>query len=843
MIKYIKRHMTRIRIAIGLTSITVTFMLIASFLNILPDYEAERLNAKMRLAQVIASNGTLLVSQGDVRRMQAVMSDIVTKDETIERALIKTSNGKTISSVGEEDFDGQWSKVEVPVWSGDKEWGKVELHFKREIKNVFQKFLTDPLMQYILLVSSLSFIVFFLYLGRMLKVLDPSQAIPDRVRSALDTMAEGLLVIDAKNNIVLANKAFSALVDRPQSVLVGMNCSIFNWKDMEDAPLAISDSPWALALNKKRIVTGKRIKLFLETGEVRTFMVNCSPVMSDNDKVGGVLVSFDDVTALEEKERELIFSKEQADRANKSKSDFLANMSHEIRTPMTAIMGFSEVLRRGYGESNRSIEYLDTITKNSNHLLELINDILDLSKVESGQIEVEKSPTKLYEIISDVCEVLQISATTKGVALIYVPQNDMPEEIETDPSRIRQVITNLIGNAIKFTQRGSITVESIWDEDNKQVVVKVVDTGIGMTESQQTQIFSPFMQADSSITRRFGGTGLGLTISKRYAEALGGDIEVSSRLGKGSCFTLYINAGKANTKIMIPPEDQKRTSGLLSDEMYVWDMPEASILVVDDCEENRELIEVLLDNQGLKVEKVDSGLLAVERVTHNVYDLVLMDVQMPGMDGYTAVARIRELGIETPIIALTAHAMKGIEKKCIGAGFTGYVAKPIKIDVLLAKVAECVGGTQSKKVKIETQGILQNSVDNSSDDLGWKSGDVIVSALQENEKYIPIISKFVDRFDDQIKELYKFKDQENFDGLEELAHKLKGSTGTVGYYEFTEPFQRLEKAASVTDKNRIAENLQFIRDMAQCIDRSKLELPQQKGPGSGKFSSIDKKAM
>ncbi len=832
MSRFLTRNLTKIRLSIGLTSISVTFMLIASFFGVFPDSDKLNVEAHKRVAMAVAANGTLLVSQGDIKRMEAILSVIVDKDSGLQQAIIKTKDGGVVASVGEVAAESSFSSVSVPIWSGADRWGTITLSFTQTYTTVWSALYKEPLARFILFVSALTFLAFFFYLGRMLKVLDPSQAIPDRVRSALDTMAEGLLVLDHKDNIVLANQAFSNLVDRPQKILVGMNSSLFNWLNIDGSKFVSAQSPWVQAMKTGEAVMGRRVRLRLEMGNTHTFMVNCSPVLSDSGKAGGVLVSFDDVTELEKKELELIRSKEDADRANKSKSEFLANMSHEIRTPMTAIMGFSEVLRRGYGSGEKNLEYLNTITKNSNHLLELINDILDLSKVESGQIEIEKGSVKIYQIVSDVVEVLAISAQNKGIDIFYEPQTDMPIDVVTDPGRIRQIITNLLGNAIKFTESGSVRIKTYWDDSNNRVRIDVIDTGIGMTEAQSASVFDAFVQADSSITRRFGGTGLGLTISKRYAEALGGNISVESQPGQGSCFTLYVDAGAADETTMIPIEGQKNVSDHLSNKEVTWRMPNANIMVVDDCEENRDLIQLLLESQNLSVDTFEGGEIAIRQVAKKTYDMILMDVQMPVMDGYTAVRRLREAGVSIPIYALTAHAMKGIEKKCVAAGFSGYIAKPIKIDLLIETVALCIGGEKQEAQTVDeipTLNQLELHVSPSGGD-EWDLDQKIVSSLQDNAKYLPIISKFVDRFDRQIEDLFEYNDSSQFDDLIALAHKLKGSSGTVGYYEFTEPFHQLEKAAMSTDQTKIGECLNSIKNMSLCIDRSQLNVPSRPEP-------------
>ncbi len=820
MLRLLRKHMTKFRLALGLTSITVSFMLLVSFLPILPNADQLHMEAQRNIARVVAANGTLLISQNDIKRMEAVLHNIIHSDTGIVRAEILDEAGETLVKINGDAKPDELNKVSVPIWRGEQPWGSVDLYFPKLYRSQLHAFYQQPLVRFILLVASACFLAFFFYLGRMLKILDPSQAIPERVRSALDTMAEGLLVLDARNNIVLANQAFAEIVGENQGALIGANSKRFNWLHVDGREFDMANAPWSKALKYGQAVISERIRLRLTNGLTHTFMVNCSPVLGSSGNAGGVLVSFDDVTQLEQQELELIRSKEEAEIANQSKSDFLANMSHEIRTPMTAIMGFTEVLRRGYGNGEKSAEYLETINKNSRHLLELINDILDLSKVESGQIDVENVPTKVHEIIRDVIEVLAISAKKKHLDLCYEPQSKIPEQVVTDPARVRQIITNLIGNAIKFTQSGSVTVRSSWHTNNI-MQIDVIDTGIGMSEQQQAKVFEPFVQADSSITRRFGGTGLGLTISKRYASALGGDISLTSQAGKGSCFTLNFAAPPITQTPWVSVEQQLQPRQQEQQQQSVWKLPKAKILVVDDSDENRDLIELLLQNHGQQVVTLGSAIEALKRIPKETFDLILMDVQMPGMDGYSAVKRMRHQGIKIPIFALTAHAMKGIEQKCIDAGYTGYIAKPIKIDNMIETLAKYIGGVKIPVAEISKEAAIDIQTTSNNFD-SWTPGETICSSLQNNPKYLPIIGRFVNKLQTDLQQLEIYFKQNDFVNLAELAHKLKGSAGTVGFYTFTEPFHRLEITASTKHSGDIKQLLKLLKDMVQHIDRSQL---------------------
>jgi len=383
--------------------------------------------------------------------------------------------------------------------------------------------------------------------------------------------------------------------------------------------------------------------------------------------------------------------KERADAANLAKSEFLANMSHEIRTPMTAILGYADVLRQRLTEPEDH-EAIDTIRRNGDYLLTIINDILDLSKIESGRLDVECIPCSPRQLALDVIATVRERAEQKNLSLQLEFDGPIPKQVDSDPFRLRQVLINLVGNAIKFTSTGGVRLV-VRFLPPAELQFETIDTGIGMMADQVERIFQPFTQADASMTRRYGGTGLGLAISKRLVDRLGGRLSVESELGKGSTFRLALSVANPRhvTTIKYPLEAAEEP---LQPRNVVMDDPKLAcrVLLADDGPDNRRLLEHFLRQAGADVTIVDNGQAAMEVALAaeregRPFAVILMDMQMPVLDGYGATELLRSLGYARPIIALTAHAMTSDREKCLKAGCTDYIAKPFDRTQLLAQIA------------------------------------------------------------------------------------------------------------------------------------------------------------
>ncbi len=397
----------------------------------------------------------------------------------------------------------------------------------------------------------------------------------------------------------------------------------------------------------------------------------------------------------------------EAEAANRAKSDFLANMSHEIRTPMTAILGYTELLDDPNVSEDERREQISTIRRNGKHLLSLINDILDLSKIEAERMEIETIPTSIWQIVAEVTSLMRVRAASRGLSLEVKFSLPIPETIQSDPVRIRQILVNLVGNAIKFTERGGVCIlVSVLHpySDDPTLSIEVKDSGIGMNPEQITRLFRPFTQADTSTTRKYGGTGLGLTISRRLAKMLGGDIEVRSVHEKGTSFILTIKTGNLKNVKMLN-DIQECVQELETELTAANPQPMAlsgRVLLVEDGPDNQRLISFILRKVGITVDQAENGKIgldmAVESMTEfHPYDLILMDMQMPVMDGYTATTELRKAGYSGPIIALTAHAMTGDREKCLLAGCDGFATKPIDRTNLIQLVQRWLETGESRR--------------------------------------------------------------------------------------------------------------------------------------------------
>jgi PAS domain S-box-containing protein len=484
-----------------------------------------------------------------------------------------------------------------------------------------------------------------------------------------------------------------------------------------------------------------------------------------------------------------------AEQASVAKSNFLANMSHEIRTPMAAILGYADLMLDPNRPPGAWRNDLQSIRRNGQHLLQVINDVLDLSKIEAGGMSVERIPADLTCLAADAVSMTRPNAIEHGLGLSLGFATAVPRTGLCDPLRLRQILINLIGNAIKFTPSGSITLRMSCDDpaaDDVFVRFEVQDTGVGMTEAEMAKLFQPFVQADVSTTRRFGGTGLGLTISRQFARMLGGDITVRSTPDVGSTFTLTIPVGPVDRRSLVQGLSEAGrchpTHETDADDADV--LSGVSVLLAEDGLDNREILTAYVRGAGASVESQVDGACAVTAALAAVqagrpFDVILMDMQMPELDGYGATSELRRQGYQGPIIALTAHAMADDRAKCLAAGCDDYLTKPVDRRALVAAVARHAG---------RTAGAQAAPIDNHEPMSipAAPKDEVIRSPLSSNAKFAPVLAAFVGRLPAAVEEIARLVDAGDAPELTRAVHKLRGAGGSYGFTPVSDAAAQLE---------------------------------------------------
>ncbi len=483
-----------------------------------------------------------------------------------------------------------------------------------------------------------------------------------------------------------------------------------------------------------------------------------------------------------------IKNREEALAANQQKSAFLANMSHEIRTPLSSIIGYTERVRYNKAKSKEDQDnMLDIVLHNGNHLLHIINDILDLSKIEANKLTIENRSVSIIKITEHIRRLLSEKTLNKNILLNINYTLPLPSKIHSDPTRIKQIILNLASNAIRFTEEGRVDINVSYSELDDLLTIEVKDTGIGMTLEQQLNLFKPFSQADSSISHRFGGTGLGLTISQRLAELMGGNITAESIKDIGSQFTCQIRANYDSNEDHLITAISPKDLEIAELEKPLTDITiTGRILLVEDTFEIQQLVKAYLEDYGVDIDIANNGKEGVEAALNNQYDMVLMDIQMPIMNGSQAIKELRSNDYKIPVVALTADALTEHKREYLEIGFNDTLTKPININELVNSIKKHVGNNAVTKI------IQENSIDDSQPEKPSQTHSLnlrkktLLNDMQHDDILRDLKEKYLLQLPIYVDELKQSLEKNNLQQAYAVLHQLKGISGSLGYQDLTD---------------------------------------------------------
>lgn len=635
--------------------------------------------------------------------------------------------------------------------------------------------------------------------------------------AAMDVISAGIVMTDPRqpgNPVIFVNKAFTNITGYAPEEAIGRNCSFLQ---------GIHTDRYTAAEIKDAIRARKGVNVeilnYRKDGTPFWNHLRINPIFDEQGELLHYIGLQNDITLVHATQQALQVAKEQAERATNVKSHFLAMMSHEIRTPINGILGMLSLLQDTRLDAEQS-RLTKAALESCDALLGIVNDILDFSKIEAGKLDIETTDFDLSELTDGVITLIHPRTENKKIALALTRHADVPRQVVGDPMRLRQILLNLLSNAVKFTEQGSVTVTishlmTYEDQGQRQSLVRfeVLDTGPGIAPDGQQRLFTEFNQLDASVARKHGGTGLGLAICRRLVHLMNGEIGVESRVGEGSKFWFVLPFALPEA----PPAAQTETT---SDTPPAPSLRQGKILVVEDNPVNQMVTAAFLEKDGHKVVLAENGLIAVNKVQENRYDLVLMDISMPEMDGMTATRHIRQLGgayATLPIIAMTALSMPGDRERCLAAGMNDYLAKPVKQDLLrstlkkwLAPGQEETGGSpptdkaDTKPVPEDTPALFDRSV-----------LDQMLEEIGDKDMIANLMSIFAQDMDRRIAALVEAARQERWDDLRDEAHALKSSSASCGLMAFSALMRSIELALRAGNKEEAQSLLPQVEDLTR----------------------------
>ena len=641
----------------------------------------------------------------------------------------------------------------------------------------------------------------------------------EKYRNIIANMNLGLIEVDQDDRILSVNDIFCDISGYHQNELLGQ-------KSVEILRSKLNESiiEKKIKLKEHGLIDIVQMPILDKKGEEHWWLMSDAPNYDDQGQLIGSIGIHMDISEQKQMEKELEIAKQKAEESSKAKESFLANMSHEIRTPMTGILGMANLLSKTELDEQQR-KFTKLITESTNNLLTIVNGVLDIEKIAAGKLELEYIPFKLEDKVFTTLQSFQFKAEEKNISLLLNSSLEDDLVVVGDPYRLGQIFNNLLGNALKFTHEGEISVNMNYKmNDSKRLIIEfqVKDTGIGVKQDKLADIFSPFMQASSDTSRKYGGTGLGLTICKNLIEMQGGNISVASKVHEGTTFTFCIPYEKG---------DESMLSKESRDDLNFKDLDSIKILVAEDVELNQFLIKHILESWGCDVTVVSNGIEAVDKVKKQPFDVILMDIQMPEMDGITATKIIRTLYIvdksvitkkirtlnakdksAIPIIALTANALKGDGERYLEIGMNGYVTKPYTEEKLFQVISQVIRTNNNLKVKSVATSVSSNiTTDRVKDEKFFDLSFINSISKGDKEFARKIIVIFQETMPALLDTLMKAGAEHKVDQVSKTAHKMKSNIDLLGIHSLRDVIRKLESVElTTTESSNYIEKVKYI---------------------------------
>ena len=645
-----------------------------------------------------------------------------------------------------------------------------------------------------------------IYSGHLWKYTDVSERInaqriliqnEEKYRLIIQNMNLGLLVVDNDGIVVDSNPSFSDMTGYTSEELIGKSAAaIFIPESKEETLENIID------LRKKGISSAYELNLKNKSGENIWMLISGSPIFDANNNINGSIGIHLDITERKEQMIGLMLARKKAEELAYSKEIFLANMSHEIRTPMNAVIGMARLLEE-MPMSAKQTAYIEAIKISSENLLVIINDILDFSKIDLGKLELEESNFNFFSFIRNIMIQFEVKAREKNLLFKNQIDSDISEFFVSDPGRLAQIISNLISNSIKFTHEGGVELNCVLirESPESQVLrISVSDTGIGIEQENKELIFESFMQEHSSINRKYGGTGLGLSISRQLLKLFKSDMTVITEKGKGSAFSFEVELKKGFLNSAIASSEKIIDTSVLKDK---------SVLLAEDNKTNQLLARVILEKFGIIVTIANNGYEAIELLLDNDYDIILMDLQMPLIDGLSATKIIRsKLRSNIPVIALTANAILGDKEKCIAAGMDDYISKPFDRNELAQKMLRLI---IKKSSKLEPMAITNKYIDPIYD-----LNRLRAQASHDEAFVLKLLELFCELINETIQNIDEAIASKKLNLVKDYAHKIKASIDLLDITELKSKVREIEDPKNDTEKSYLMQ-IDYFKDSLRYV--------------------------